>query len=99
MRTAWDENSSRTRISADSPTDVKRGRRANRIAGNKKISSCYGNNIWPRISSGMVIGNLFCIVAYNNWSYQRLAFLEQLKGEANICDMDNFVTTTHSVVL
>lgn len=66
MRTSWDANSSRTRISADLQTDVKRGRRSNRIKENQKVSNCYGNNIWPRISLGMVIGNLFCIVAYNN---------------------------------
>lgn len=33
MRTSWGENSSRTRISVDLPTDVKRGRRSKRIIG------------------------------------------------------------------
>lgn len=65
MRTSWEENSSRTKILVDLPTDVKRNRRSNRIMGNKK-TNCPGNTIWSCISSGMVIGNLFCIVAYSN---------------------------------
>ena len=65
MRTSWDENSSRTKILVDLPTDVKRSRRSNRIMGNKK-TNCSGNTIWSCISSEMVIGNLFCIVAYSN---------------------------------
>lgn len=66
MRTSGDENSSRKRILVDLPTEIKKGRRWNRVMGNKRTLNCCGNTIWSYVSSGMVIGNLFCIVAYNN---------------------------------
>lgn len=66
MRTFGDENSSRKKILVDLPTEIKRGRRWNRIMGNKRTSNRFGNTIWSYVSSGMVIGNLFCIEAYNN---------------------------------
>lgn len=66
MRTSGDENSSRKKILVDLPTEIKKGRRWNRIMGNKRTSNCCGNTIWLYVSSGMVIGNLSCIVAYNN---------------------------------
>ena len=68
MRISWDENSSRTRISVDLPTDVKRGRLSKRIIRIKKKTSNCCETMSGRIvvSSGMVIGNLFCIVEYNN---------------------------------
>lgn len=66
MRTFGDENSSRKKILVDLPTEIKRGRRWNRIMGNKRTSNRCGNTIWSYVSSGMVIGNLFCIEAYNN---------------------------------
>lgn len=58
MSTFWDGNSSRTRISADSPTDVKRGRDYQTA-----METISGHIL---VSSRKVIGNFLCIVAYNN---------------------------------
>lgn len=62
MKTFWDENSSRTRISPDWPTDVKRGRWPNRDY-QTAMGTISGHIL---VRSRKVIGNLLCIVAYNN---------------------------------
>lgn len=67
MRISWDENSSRTRISVDLPTGVKRGRRSKNSRNRNKHQTAMGTMSGRiLVSSGTVIGNLFCIVAYNN---------------------------------
>lgn len=82
MRTFGDENSSR-KIWQIYLLRSKEVEDETELWEIREHQNCCGNTIWSYVSSGMVIGNLFCIEAYNNQSYQRLVFLGQLKGERN----------------